>query len=49
MLIIVAFWVKDPRSEFRNYIDAPIEAEVAEAQKGLEALEVENIQDDVKA
>ncbi|KAJ4258298.1 hypothetical protein NW757_002862 [Fusarium falciforme] len=43
-----AFWAIDPRSEFKEHIDAPVEVEVAEEQKRLEALQVENVKDELK-
>ncbi|WAO91432.1 MFS domain-containing protein [Fusarium falciforme] len=43
-----AFWAIDPRSEFKEHIDAPVEVEVAEEQKRLEALQVENVKDKLK-
>ncbi|EEU33741.1 uncharacterized protein NECHADRAFT_64974 [Fusarium vanettenii 77-13-4] len=46
--VFVAFWAIDPRSEFKDHIDAPVEVEVAEEQKRLEALQVEDVKDELK-
>ncbi|KAJ6076997.1 hypothetical protein N7499_008978 [Penicillium canescens] len=43
--VLIALLVKDPRSEFKGHIDAPVEVELAEEQKRVQALHVENVKD----
>ncbi|CAH0020301.1 unnamed protein product [Clonostachys rhizophaga] len=46
--VIVACFLKDPRSEFKAHIDAPVEYEVAEEQKRVETQHVEDTENIMK-
>jgi len=41
--VLVACFLKDPRSEFKAHIDAPVEVELIEGQKVSEVIHLENV------
>ncbi|KAJ4179768.1 hypothetical protein NW767_014541 [Fusarium falciforme] len=44
--VIVALFLKDPRTEFKPHIDAPVEVELAEEQKRGKVIQLEDVNDD---
>jgi hypothetical protein len=43
--VAVTLFLKDPRTEFKSHIDAPVEAQLAEEQKRGKVIHLEDVND----